>query len=74
MTMSQLCSDCPPIGYSTDLTRCEPCPRRTVTHEGFERYHCACGQQWETDDRNRNDDRTDRCPECGEIGKPGWLS
>lgn len=23
-----LCSDCPPIGYPTDKTRCLPCPRR----------------------------------------------
>lgn len=24
----QLCSDCPPVGYATDKTRCDPCPRR----------------------------------------------
>jgi len=23
-----LCSDCPPVGYETDRTRCLPCPRR----------------------------------------------
>ena len=23
-----LCSDCPPIGYPSDVTRCSPCPRR----------------------------------------------
>lgn len=23
-----LCSDCPPVGYPTDETRCAPCPRR----------------------------------------------
>ena len=23
-----LCSDCPPVGYPTDRTRCEECPRR----------------------------------------------
>lgn len=22
------CSDCPPAGYPTDVTRCTPCPRR----------------------------------------------
>lgn len=22
------CSDCPPVGYPTDRTRCEECPRR----------------------------------------------
>lgn len=25
---SELCDDCPPIGYPTDKMRCEPCPRR----------------------------------------------
>lgn len=25
---SGLCSDCPPVGYPTDETRCGPCPRR----------------------------------------------
>lgn len=25
---SKLCEDCPPVGYPTDKTRCEPCPRR----------------------------------------------
>lgn len=24
---SSLCEDCPPVGYPTDKTRCEPCPR-----------------------------------------------
>jgi hypothetical protein len=24
-----LCSDCPPIGYPTDETRCSACPRRS---------------------------------------------
>lgn len=27
---SDLCSDCPPPGYPTDATRCEPCPRRST--------------------------------------------
>lgn len=27
-----LCSDCPPIGYPTDKTRCAECPRRTDCH------------------------------------------
>ena len=26
-----LCSDCPPVGYSTDRTRCIPCPRHADT-------------------------------------------
>ena len=25
---AMLCSDCPPVGYPTDCTRCEECPRR----------------------------------------------
>jgi len=25
-----LCSDCPPVGYPTDKTRCLPCPRRAI--------------------------------------------
>lgn len=24
------CSDCPPVGYPTDETRCLPCPRRAA--------------------------------------------
>lgn len=24
------CEDCPPVGYSTDVTRCEPCDRRSA--------------------------------------------
>lgn len=24
----RLCEDCPPFNYSTDKTRCLPCPRR----------------------------------------------
>lgn len=28
MTAAVLCSDCPPVGYPTDRTRCDTCPRR----------------------------------------------
>lgn len=28
-----LCSDCPPIGYPTDRTRCAECPRRMPTND-----------------------------------------
>jgi len=28
------CSDCPPVGYPTDITRCLPCPRRTSQSGG----------------------------------------
>lgn len=34
-TPASLCEDCPPVGYPTDKTRCDPCPRRTpASHEG----------------------------------------
>lgn len=29
-----LCDDCPPVGYSTDKTRCLPCPRRVAITAG----------------------------------------
>ena len=31
-----LCSDCPPADYSTDKTRCAPCPRRNSSPEARE--------------------------------------
>jgi hypothetical protein len=31
-----MCGDCPPVGYPTDKTRCEPCPRRSVAAENVE--------------------------------------
>jgi hypothetical protein len=31
--MEELCSDCPPVGYPTDKTRCRDCPRRTPDDE-----------------------------------------
>lgn len=27
----RMCSDCPPVGYPTDKTRCTDCPRRAVS-------------------------------------------
>src|SRR6185437_3679480 len=30
---SALCSDCPPVGYPTDRTRCTECPRREPSGE-----------------------------------------
>lgn len=29
----RLCSDCPPVDYPTDKTRCEPCPRAARNRE-----------------------------------------
>lgn len=32
---TDLCDDCPPVGYPTDKTRCTPCPRRpSLQQEG----------------------------------------
>jgi len=28
-----LCSDCPPVGYPTDKTRCDECPRRSTSRD-----------------------------------------
>jgi hypothetical protein len=28
-----MCSDCPPVGYPTDKTRCSDCPRRALPQE-----------------------------------------
>ena len=30
----KLCSDCPPVWYPTDRTRCAECPRRMGEKEG----------------------------------------
>jgi Lar family restriction alleviation protein len=30
---SNLCDDCPPVGYPTDKTRCDPCPRKACDHD-----------------------------------------
>lgn len=39
-----LCSDCPPVGYPTDKTRCLPCPRRCTDFDedcfGLDHLHC----------------------------------
>jgi hypothetical protein len=34
MSRDTLCSDCPPVGYPTDDTRCAPCPRRQPVEGG----------------------------------------
>ena len=31
--VAMLCSDCPPVGYPTDKTRCSDCPRREKRKE-----------------------------------------
>jgi len=28
LTDVRLCEDCPPVGYPTDKTRCDECPRK----------------------------------------------
>lgn len=35
--VAALCSDCPPVGYPTDKTRCTPCPRRTELNAALDR-------------------------------------
>lgn len=37
MSEETLCSDCPPVDYPVDYTRCIPCPRRK------EPYVWTCG-------------------------------
>lgn len=40
-----LCSDCPPVGYPTDETRCALCPRRLAMTDL--RWHtCTAGDPW----------------------------
>lgn len=38
--MIDICSDCPPIGYPTDKTRCVSCPR-TVARELADKFREA---------------------------------
>lgn len=48
-----MCEDCPPVGYPTDKTRCEPCPRRDRPAKnpgGCECMECGCifiGEEWD---------------------------
>ena len=35
----ELCSDCPPVDYPTDETRCAPCPRRVAGDTSRHRRH-----------------------------------
>lgn len=39
MQTTDLCSDCPPVGYPTDETRCTPCPRRAKQCKHVWRTH-----------------------------------
>jgi uncharacterized paraquat-inducible protein A len=32
---NELCSDCPPVGYPNDKTRCTSCPRRVYDERNF---------------------------------------
>jgi hypothetical protein len=36
----ETCSDCPPVGYPTDKTRCDPCPRRSSAGNAREDSTC----------------------------------
>ena len=54
-----LCDDCPPVGYSTDKTRCGPCPRRAGL-TSMQRLAIACGNEPYADERI--------CPTCDGSG------
>ena len=54
-----LCEDCPPVGYSTDNTRCGPCPRRAGL-TSMQRLATASGNEPYADERI--------CPTCGGRG------
>jgi hypothetical protein len=61
----ELCSDCPPMGYPTDKTRCLPCPRRASLPSEGQPPAQRCGFMWSEEgtysscDRNseHSDDR-----------------
>lgn len=44
MAAGALCSDCPPVGYPNDKTRCLPCPRRTMISITIQPCE-ACGSE-----------------------------
>jgi hypothetical protein len=47
-----LCSDCPPIGYPTDKTRCDECPRREPDRAWFQRVAVLARVWPESDEAN----------------------
>jgi hypothetical protein len=58
-----LCEDCPPVGYPTDDTRCEPCPRRTVPYRSLGDYRAAAGSHGRP-----NMAPPYACDGCGDLG------
>lgn len=61
-TPASLCEDCPPVGYPTEKTRCDPCPRRTpANHEG------QCDHSWHLYQPNGFSAVKERCGKCWEI-------
>lgn len=78
--MSDLCEDCPPIGYPTDKTRCEPCPRSAAPepHEGTPTPASACpwcgainDQAWNREGHKPRRGDLALCISCGEWGMFG---
>lgn len=67
----RLCSDCPPVDYPTDKTRCAPCPRRAqpaaVPEVVVEREPKIKGISWFSDNKNMLLVEFDREPSAAEI-------
>jgi len=51
-----LCSDCPPVGYPTDITRCDECPRKTpvVLTDVVLPTYCGCNELLENIEQLEN--------------------
>ena len=60
--MANLCDDCPPFDYTTDATRCMPCPRRAHPGPGT-----SCIGALATNKPCRPDETLKRCTICGFI-------
>lgn len=41
---AMLCSDCPPVGYPTDSTRCDKCPRKATLADVALPTYCGCNE------------------------------
>jgi hypothetical protein len=59
---TNLCDDCPPFDYTTDATRCAPCPRRAHRMLGP-----SCMGALATNEPCRPDETLRRCTICGFI-------
>lgn len=59
---TNLCEDCPPFDYTTDATRCAPCPRRAHPVPGT-----SCMGALATNKPCRPDEALKRCTICGFV-------